>query len=87
MAVGIEQIRGQVCPIQIELESATIGMPGPEEARHTRDTAFGPPSDPINLLEFLRMARTAKRDVLDRIDTEWQAISDEDEQRVQKELT
>jgi hypothetical protein len=62
-------------------------MLGPDDtSRHSRDTAFGPPSDSIDIHNFVHNAGPIKVEALNRLRVGWQAIPDEDKRRVEKEL-
>jgi hypothetical protein len=85
MTVGLEGIRGQGLNNSILVDPAT--MPGPDEThRHSRDTAFGPPSDPVDIHDFIQNVGTIKADTLNRLRAGWQSIPDDDRRHVEEEL-
>jgi hypothetical protein len=62
-------------------------MPGPDEtSRHSKDTAFGPPSDTIDIHNFAQNAGAIKAEALNRLRGGWQAIPDDGKRRVEEEL-
>jgi hypothetical protein len=62
-------------------------MPGPDEtSRHSRDTAFGPPSDLIDIHDFAQNAASIKAEALNTLRAGWQAIPDDDKRHVEEEL-